>query len=770
MTTPLQPDDRRNLGLRLSALQIVAAGAFALLAVAFWVFQVAQHQKFREIAENNHRRRLPLPAPRGVLFDRHGQVLVENQTTRIWPSCGSRRATSTKRCACWRGRPVRMKPGCVRRSTDGAGSRATVRSFSSRTPRSRKSLRTARASSSFPASSNRKSRRASTRGTNSGAHLFGYVSEVSEADLARAEYAGAEPGSMVGKAGVEQSYNRLLMGQDGDRLVVVNSRGREMLEASHRDPVEGRRVQLTIDADVQRATEQGFHHYGFNGAAVILDPRSGEVLALTSLPALRPERSSRAASSSRQWQELLTNPLKPLQNRALQGRYSPGSTFKIAVATAALEEGIVGPDFRVLCRGGGVFHGRFFKCRLAGGHGSVDMRHAIERSCNTYFYTLGNMLGVDRIHKWSALLGLGERSGIDLPNEVKGLVPSTEWKKTTSEPKWYPGETISVAIGQGQVSVTPLSLAVMMMAVANGGTRYTPHVVRAVDEGEGKGWQLGATASTAVEREDEAVDGRCAARGAVDGRERSRDRRTRPPRGVQRRRQDRNGAGHLADRAPRSRRTKWTCAITAGSCSSRRTASPRSPGPSSPSTPSTAIWVRRSRSSRWRPISQRKKAGRCRRLPPNRASTAIVAANQPDGVEPGRESAGRDGAAVTMFERRLILPRRLAAARSHADPDRPRRGDDLQHHLRPSARAGRPGAAVLHADLRHRPRPDAMFVCLVIDYRKLAENSLILLRRPDRAADLRALPGLDAVQRHALDCHRPVQPPAVGVRPHRRSR
>jgi penicillin-binding protein 2 len=184
---------------------------------------------------------------------------------------------------------------------------------------------------------------------------------------------------------------------------------------------------------------------------------------------------------------LNTDELKPLQNRALQGRYSPGSTFKIVVAVAALEERIASPDFKVNCSGGASFYGRYFQCHLKGGHGTVDMRHAIEKSCNVYFYTLGNMLGVDRIHKWASRLGLGERTGIDLPNEVQGLVPSTEWKQRVKNEKWYAGETISVAIGQGQVSVTPLSLAVMMMTVANGGTRYTPHVLKAIDDG--KGWK-----------------------------------------------------------------------------------------------------------------------------------------------------------------------------------------------------------------------------------------------------------------------------------------
>ena len=234
---------------------------------------------------------------------------------------------------------------------------------------------------------------------------------------------------------------------------------------------------------MQRATEEGFRHFGYNGAAVILDPNSGEVLSLVSLPAYDPNKFAMGIDLAT-WRSLNEDKLKPLQNRALQGRYSPGSTFKLVVAVAGLEEGVVTPNTTVFCPGGANFYGRFFKCHLAGGHGTVDMRHAIEKSCNTYFYTVGNMLGVDRIHKWASALGLGERSGIDLPNEIRGIVPSTEWKQRTTGEKWYAGETISVSIGQGQVSVTPLSLAIMMMTVANGGTRYTPHVLESDQRGQ----------------------------------------------------------------------------------------------------------------------------------------------------------------------------------------------------------------------------------------------------------------------------------------------
>ena len=253
------------------------------------------------------------------------------------------------------------------------------------------------------------------------AHLFGYVGEASEGELTTQ---GVQSGAIIGKSGVERVYNKLLMGEDGARHVVVNSVGREIRTLEEVTPNEGRRVELTIDMDLQRAAEEGFKAAGFNGAAVILDPNSGEVLAFTSLPAFDPNDFASGINTN-VWNALNTDKDKPLMNRAIQGTYSPGSTFKIVVGTAALEEGIITPDFHVTCGGGAIFYGRYFQCWKKGGHGTVNVTHAIEQSCNVFFYTVGNMVGVDRIHKWATLLGLGEKTGIDLPNEVSGLVPST---------------------------------------------------------------------------------------------------------------------------------------------------------------------------------------------------------------------------------------------------------------------------------------------------------------------------------------------------------
>jgi penicillin-binding protein 2 len=240
------------------------------------------------------------------------------------------------------------------------------------------------------------------------AHLLGYVGEVKEEQLAA--NANLKSGSLVGQWGVERVYNALLMGNDGSRRVVVNSVGREIRRLDETAPSEGRRLRLTIDLDMQRAAEEAFAALGYAGAAVILDPRNGEVLTYVSLPAFDPNKFVSGIDAA-SWKALNTDKLRPLQNRAIQGIYSPGSVFKIAVATAALEEGVAGPDFTVTCRGSAVFYGRPFLCHLKGGHGTLRMPEAIEKSCNVYFYTLGNLVGIDRSTSGRPRSASGRRAG-----------------------------------------------------------------------------------------------------------------------------------------------------------------------------------------------------------------------------------------------------------------------------------------------------------------------------------------------------------------------
>ena len=480
----LMPDDRRGLGLRLSGLQYIIAAAFAALAIGFWVFQVAQHEKFAEMADNNHTRKLPLPAPRGVLLDRTGRVLVENQN--IFNIALVREQTKNI--------DATLQLVAAATGVDEAQLRETVERRR-REPSYRPIVLIENATREqviavwarrweMPGIIYQEVPSRKYPGTEA-AHVFGYVGEVTEAQLQRSDYTGIDAGAIVGQAGFEQQYNKLLMGTEGNKTVVVNSIGRELFELGKDDPREGTAVQLTIDGDIQKAIEDGFTASGFNGAAVVLDPNNGDVLGFTSRPAFDPNAFAGGIDKAT-WQDLNTDDLRPLQDRALQGRYSPGSTFKMAVGLAGLEEGIITPDFKVDCHGGANFYGRYFKCWKHGGHGAIDLRHAIEQSCDVYFYTVGNMLGVDKINKWATLFGLGVKSNIDLPNELVGLVPSTQWKaEHTKEKKWYAGETISVAIGQGQVSVTPVSMAVYAATLANGGTRVTPHLMKATYENGG---------------------------------------------------------------------------------------------------------------------------------------------------------------------------------------------------------------------------------------------------------------------------------------------
>jgi penicillin-binding protein 2 len=446
------------------------------------VLQIIQGKEYLEMAENNRQRTLALRAPRGVMFDRHMTVLVENRYS-YTVSIDRQLTKDLDRSVRALSEIARLDYEQVRQSVSRQRRQPSYRPIVIIEDASHEQVARILARSwelpevdVEPVPTRRYPAQALA------AHLFGYVSQASENQLDER----IRQGAIIGQQGVERVYNDMLMGEDGSKVVIVNSMGREIDEIKDlsKDPVEGRRVQLTIDYDLQKAAEDGFRHAGFNGAALILDPRNGEVLVHASLPAYDPNDFA-GGIDSETWRALNTDRLRPLMNRVINGRYSPGSTFKIVVAAAALEEGLVTPDRHINCSGGATFFGRYYRCHLKGGHGSVNLRTALEKSCNVYFYTLGNMLGVDLIYKWAEKLGLAGKTGIDLPSEQASLVPNTEWKLKNTGERWYPGETISVAIGQGQNSVTPASLAVMIATVANGGTRVTPRVVRAIDDGSG---------------------------------------------------------------------------------------------------------------------------------------------------------------------------------------------------------------------------------------------------------------------------------------------
>ncbi len=480
-------EERRTSQGRLLSLRIVLIAALAILAVAFWSLQVLQHDKYEELAANNFTRAIPLRAPRGVLFDRTGRVLVENRysfTIAIVREETKDLDATIRRVADVTGVPEAQVREAVRRRLSEPVFRplpiiehATFAQVAAVTARHLEMPEI-------------KVQQVPTRKypTAMAAQLFGYVGEVTEAQLQTAAYANLQPGAIVGKDGIEKVYNDRLMGVDGNRLFSVNSKGREIDEVRKEDPVDGQRLQLTLDLDLEQALEDAFKQSGYAGAAAFLDPKTGEVLAMTSRPSYDPNDFANGLDSAT-WSRLLSDPQKPMTNRLIQGTYSPGSTFKIAMSVAALETGVIGPDFTVYCPGHFEYGGRSFKCSLPGGrgHGLVNLRQAIEKSCNVFFYTVGARMKIDTIHDYAARLGLVGKTGIDLPGEQDSFVASTAWSERVRKQPWYPGETISVSIGQGAVSVTPIALATMISTIANGGTLITPHLLKSVDEGSG--WQ-----------------------------------------------------------------------------------------------------------------------------------------------------------------------------------------------------------------------------------------------------------------------------------------
>ncbi|HEX8153902.1 MAG TPA: penicillin-binding protein 2, partial [Thermoanaerobaculia bacterium] len=321
------------------------------------------------------------------------------------------------------------------------------------------------------------------------AHVLGFIGEVNEKDLTKRK--DLKQGDLIGKRGVELMYDGFMVndvqyglrGKDGAEYWEYDSHGRRLSEyaPARRQPVPGDNVYLTLDFELQRRAEQYFSENEMVGAAVVLDPRNGEVLAMASSPAFNPNVYSKRFTPD-VYKTIQSNPFKIELNRAIQGLYSPGSVFKTVMAVAGLSDGTIGPGTDFGCGGSGVFFGRRFRCWKKEGHGSVDVRRALKVSCDIFFYQTGGRLGVDKINEYARKMTFGEISQIDLDGEKAGLVPSTEWARVKQKRKWYPSETISVSIGQGPLIVTPLQVANMTAAIANGGKVFRPHVLRMIEK------------------------------------------------------------------------------------------------------------------------------------------------------------------------------------------------------------------------------------------------------------------------------------------------
>lgn len=316
------------------------------------------------------------------------------------------------------------------------------------------------------------------------AHLIGYINQVSEAQQKKIPKAQRISARVVGQKGVELIFNKYMLGYDGGVQVEVDSLGRKLRYLKSVEPISGNNIQLNISQKLQGFVENLFVNEGATGSVVIMNPMTGEVLCMVSLPSFNPNEFSLGISQKR-WHELQNAPEKVLVNKCTQGTFAPGSTFKMLVALAGLERGVITAKSTYYCPGSFTLSGQRYKCWNAKGHGNVNVTQALERSCNVFFYQLGRDLGVGAIHEYGNRLGLGRLTGIDLNNEHSGILPSEEWKKKRFNQPWFPGETINISIGQGYVTATPLQMVTYVNCLVNGGYWTQPRIFKKLIDAKG---------------------------------------------------------------------------------------------------------------------------------------------------------------------------------------------------------------------------------------------------------------------------------------------
>jgi penicillin-binding protein 2 len=471
-----------NLALRGQGARILIGFVFAVFIVRLWYLQILRGDYYREQSENNRLQTIFVQPPRGTITDRNGVVLANTRPSfniELVPEATSDPKGTVVKLAQFLNidptplleklanlpRRRRYEPRVLVKDA----TREQVAKVLARRPEL-----PGLAVSALPA-------RQYPLGTVA-SHVLGYVREISRDQLDKAEFRTYRIGDIVGQYGLEGHLEKYLQGKRGIRRIIVNAVGTKIGEASGEMESPGHTVETTLDVNVQRAAEKALGDR--SGAVVALDPNTGEVLALVSKPGFDPNAFVGEMSPSL-WRELSSGESRPLQNRAVQGAYAPGSVFKIFMQYAGLAEGVIGINDGPRCLGSYKFGSRTYNCHKRDGHGPVDLYSSLVLSCDVYFYVLGQRLGVDRIHEYATLFGFGRKTGLELVDENPGLIPSSRWKLARFGERWYPGETLSVAIGQGATLTTPIQVANAVAAFVNGGKLYRPYLVKKIVSTEG---------------------------------------------------------------------------------------------------------------------------------------------------------------------------------------------------------------------------------------------------------------------------------------------
>jgi penicillin-binding protein 2 len=465
-----QQDDPKRFSGKIAIFQYLTVAVFIFLLSGFWKLQVKNSDIYSQAAERNRIKSTPILAPRGKILDRYGRVIVDNKAS--YSLLLNRDEIKLKH----------LPAIAEALHLDYEDLLAKIRRMSSqpqiivKDQLTRDEIAWVEAHQdiyTYPEMQLIKSWRRQYPENGFASHVVGYVGEISEAELNSAQFIDYDPGAVVGKAGLEREYDRSLRGVNGQQRILVDNLGHERATLTTKAAVPGKDLHTTIDLDLEAVATLSLE--GRRGAVVALDPRDGEVLAMVSRPGFDPNEFADRISQA-EWTKLVNDPDNPLMNRATQAELAPGSTFKPFVALAGLETGVITPTTDFHCAGGATFYGHYFRCWKKGGHGNIDVHRALVESCDVFFYNVANRLGIDRLAHYTKMAGFGGKTGIDLPHERTSTMPSTRWKMRMFRQKWYAGETISVGIGQGAVTVSPLQLAVAEGGLAIGGKWYRPHL------------------------------------------------------------------------------------------------------------------------------------------------------------------------------------------------------------------------------------------------------------------------------------------------------
>lgn len=466
---------------RLQWLMALIFFSFAILSLRLFYLQIMEGDYFFKMSENNCIRIQRINAFRGLIFDRHGEVLVENRPSfdlTIIPKDAKPLLKTAQALSQYTQIPCDDIMKSVQKKGGGSGFQSVV--IKEDITRDELAVISAHRYNLPGVYIDCTSRRNYIH-EKLASHLIGYLGEINAEEIDSGRFLYKQRGDYIGKQGVEKAYDESLSGKPGGRIIQVNANGQMIKVLDTVAPVAAHNIFLTIDFNLQQKAESLLQDK--TGAVVAMDPLSGDVLVMASSPSFD-QNVFVDGISRKEWKSLTSNPDHPLTNKAISGEYPPGSTFKIVTAIAGLEEKLIDDSTKVFCPGGYRFGNRVYGCWKEQGHGTVDITMAIAQSCDVYFYQLGRRLGVDRLAEYAKKCGLGSCTGIDLSNESEGLIPTSEWKKKRFGIPWQAGESLSIAIGQGYDLATPVQMLVLISAIANGGMLLKPNILKSCDINE----------------------------------------------------------------------------------------------------------------------------------------------------------------------------------------------------------------------------------------------------------------------------------------------